>query len=105
MRPSPKPTISRITSSAISDPSNEPIRAELEAVHGCLTPGFETLSIKSEIESEKARLELLHQDNPNVIRDYESRQKQINSLQERVANARRLSLPAAFCRVRGCLGT
>lgn len=39
---------------AINDPSNEPIRAELEAVHGCLTPGFETLSIKSEIEAEKS---------------------------------------------------
>ncbi|KAJ3572771.1 hypothetical protein NPX13_g4939 [Xylaria arbuscula] len=37
----------------ISDPSNERIRTDLEAVHSCLTPLFKALSSKSEIQTEK----------------------------------------------------
>lgn len=41
--------------------------------------------LETEIEAEKARLELLHHGNPNVIREYEARQKQIEQLKEAIA--------------------
>jgi structural maintenance of chromosomes protein 5 len=60
---------------------------EQDAFLSALPEGQTEEELEAEIQSEKARLELLHQDNPNLIRDYEHRQKQINNLQERVAKA------------------
>ena len=40
--------------------------------------------LEAEIQSEQARLELMHEGNGNTIREYEQRQKKIESLQQRV---------------------
>ncbi|KAI9659689.1 MAG: Structural maintenance of chromosomes protein 5 [Trizodia sp. TS-e1964] len=40
--------------------------------------------LEDDIASEQAALELIHEGNPNAIRDYEARQKTINKLRERV---------------------
>ena len=49
-----------------------------------------TEQLESEIESEKARLELMHEGNGGVIKEYEQRQKRIDALTtrlERIKNA------------------
>src|SRR4051794_38084802 len=40
--------------------------------------------LEADIESEKAKLELVHEGNPNAIREYETRQKKIDDLKEKV---------------------
>ncbi|KAH0538080.1 hypothetical protein FGG08_005292 [Glutinoglossum americanum] len=46
--------------------------------------------LETEIEAEKARLELLHQGNPNVVREYEARQERIARLEEAIAKDNKL---------------
>ena len=41
--------------------------------------------LQTEIESEQARLELVHEGNPNAMTEYENRQRTIDKLRERVA--------------------
>ncbi|KAI9778036.1 MAG: Structural maintenance of chromosomes protein 5 [Geoglossum umbratile] len=58
---------------------------EEHAFLGALPEGQSEEDLETEIESEKARLELLHQGNPNVIKEYESRRKQIEKLDDSIA--------------------
>lgn len=41
--------------------------------------------VENEIESEQARLEIIHEGNPNAMTEYENRQRTISKLRERVA--------------------
>ncbi|KAL3422325.1 RecF/RecN/SMC N terminal domain-containing protein [Phlyctema vagabunda] len=41
--------------------------------------------IQNEMAAEKAKLELIHASNPNAIRDFEERQRQLDKLQEKMA--------------------
>ena len=68
--------------SIISDSGLTP---EEHAFLGALPEGQSEEDLETEIESEKARLELLHQGNPNLIKEYESRQKQIEKLEDSIA--------------------
>ena len=47
-----------------------------------------TAQLEDEIESEKARLELMHEGNGGVIREYEQRKKKIDALSARLADIR-----------------
>ena len=49
-----------------------------------LPDGQTTEELEAEIDSERARLELMHEGNGGVIKEYEARQKKIDSLQSRL---------------------
>ena len=49
-----------------------------------LPEGQTVEQLESEIESEKARLELMHEGNEGVIREFEERQKKIDKLKEKL---------------------
>ena len=49
-----------------------------------LSEGQTTEALEAEIDSEKARLDLMHEGNGSVIREYEARQKKIDSLTTRL---------------------
>ena len=49
-----------------------------------LPEGQTTEQLETEIESEKARLELMHEGNEGVIREFEQRQKKIDGLREKL---------------------
>ena len=49
-----------------------------------LPEGQTTEELEAEIDSEKARLELMHEGNGGVIKEYEARQKKIDSLTSRL---------------------
>ena len=54
--------------------------AELVAFLRALPEGQTIEALEAEIDSEKARLELMHEGDGNVIREYEARQKKIDAL-------------------------
>lgn len=58
-----------------SDPVNDPLMAEITAD---LTMSVET--VEQEIAAEESRLEFIHATNPNAIRDFEARQKELDAL-------------------------
>ena len=57
---------------------------ELVAFLRGLSEGQTTEALEAEIDSEKARLDLMHEGNGSVIREYEARQKKIDSLTTRL---------------------
>ena len=57
---------------------------ELVAFFRGLPEGQTTEALEAEIDSEKARLDLMHEGNGSVIREYEARQKKIDSLTTRL---------------------
>ncbi|KAK5143511.1 hypothetical protein LTR04_001870, partial [Oleoguttula sp. CCFEE 6159] len=57
--------------------------AEEEQLHLSM-PEQTPEELEVEIESAQARLELVHEGNPNIIRDFEARQKRIETLQEKL---------------------
>ena len=61
---------------------------ELKAFLRTMPEGQTTEELEAEIESEKARLELMHEGNGSVVRDFEARQKKIDSLAARVEEIR-----------------
>ena len=61
--------------------SGEP---ELVAFLRGLSEGQTTEALEAEIDSEKARLDLMHEGNGGVIKEYEARQKKIDSLTTRL---------------------
>jgi len=65
--------------------SDSGLTPEEHAFLGALPEGQSEEDLEGEIESEKARLELLHHGNPNVIKEFESRQKQIEKLEDSIA--------------------
>lgn len=60
------------------------VEQELRSFLGALPAEQTTEQLESEIESEKARLELMHEGNGGVIREYEQRQKKIDALTARL---------------------
>ena len=61
---------------------------ELRAFLQRLPEGQTTEELEAEIDSEKARLELMHEGNGGVIKEYETRQKKIDSLTSRLEEIR-----------------
>ena len=51
-----------------------------------LPEGQTSEELEAEIESEKARLELMHEGNGGVIKEFEQRQKRIDQLKTKVAD-------------------
>ncbi|KAJ5110093.1 Structural maintenance of chromosome complex subunit SmcA [Penicillium argentinense] len=49
------------------------------------TEGYNMDSLNADIDSEKARLELSHGGSPNMIKEFENRERQIGSLKEKLA--------------------
>ncbi|KAI9768913.1 MAG: Structural maintenance of chromosomes protein 5 [Geoglossum simile] len=64
--------------------SDSGLTPEEHAFLGALPEGQSEEDLETEIESERARLELLHHGNPNVIREYESRKKQLEKLEDSI---------------------
>lgn len=64
----------------LNDNCDEELREFLKG----LPEGQTIEELEGEIESEKARLELMHEGNGGVIKEYEKRKKQIDSLTARV---------------------
>ncbi len=58
--------------------------------------------LEGEIESERTRLELVHEGNPNAVAEYEDRQKSIDKLRDRLAqtNSKLEDLNAAITEIR-----
>ena len=57
---------------------------KLRAFLAALPPDQTTEQLENEIQSEKARLELMHEGNGGVIREYEQRKKKIDALSARL---------------------
>ncbi len=57
---------------------------ELVAFLRGLSEGHTTEALEAEIDSEKARLDLMHEGNGSVIKEYEARQKKIDTLTTRL---------------------
>ncbi|KAI9789138.1 MAG: Structural maintenance of chromosomes protein 5 [Candelina submexicana] len=55
--------------------------------YSSLPEGQTSDELETEIESEKARLELVHEGNPHALQEYEARQIKIDKLQEKVQAA------------------
>ena len=56
---------------------------EEQEIQGQIGQDISTEDLEAEIESALARLELLHEGNTDIIREFEQRQRQINTLKER----------------------
>lgn len=58
--------------------------------------------LESEIESEKAKLELIHEGNPNAISEFENRQRTIDGLTDKIAKVdeKLSSMDAAIAEIR-----
>lgn len=79
--------------------SGEEQRQFLETLSETQTPE----ELEGEIESERTRLELVHEGNPNAIAEYEKRQKAIDETRERIDRVEQelQELEAAVREVRG----
>ena len=66
----------------------ERVDDELRSFLAALPANQTTEQLESEIESEKARLELMHEGNGGVIREYEQRKKKIDALTARLQEIR-----------------
>ena len=59
---------------------------EEQEIQGQIGQDISTEDLEAEIESAMARLELLHEGNTDIIREFEQRQRQIDTLQERLSS-------------------
>lgn len=67
------------------------VEEELRSFLGRLPASQTTEQLEDEIESEKARLELMHEGNGGVIREYEQRKKKIDALAARLEEIKNAS--------------
>jgi len=73
-----------VCSGLLENESDEELRTFL----GAMPEGQTIEELETEIDSEKARLELMHEGNGSVVRDFEARQKKIDSLSARLEEIR-----------------
>ena len=50
-----------------------------------IAPGLTVMALKAEIEAEESKLEYIHANNPNAIRDFERRQVDVDKLKSKIA--------------------
>jgi chromosome segregation ATPase len=66
----------------LANPEYEPFREQFQN----FPPGTTVESLEMEIAAEESKLEFIHANNPNAIRDFEQRQLEVETLQGKIAN-------------------
>jgi chromosome segregation ATPase len=66
----------------LANPDNEPYTEQFQN----FPPGTTVESLEMEIAAEESKLEFIHANNPNAIRDFEQRQLEVEALQGKIAN-------------------